>query len=261
MELMIFIIVGVFTGLSAGLLGVGGGIVSVPAMIFLLPYFDVPPQQIMQIAIATSLALIIPTSIMSAYSHYRRGALVWPYIVRMLPGLLIGAAVGAYIVSGLEQDFLQTIFAVLLMSLALYMLLGKPVTHDSADPHPGFWVFSSTASLIGLLSSLMGVGGGTMTVPFLVSKGLPLSKAIGSSAFCGLPIALSASLTFFVLENGSSASEISSFIYYPAFVGIFIGAMLFTPLGAKLAHELNTVLLKKLFVVFLMLVSIKLLLL
>lgn len=261
MELMIFIIVGVFTGLSAGLLGVGGGIVSVPAMIFLLPNFDVPPQQIMQTAIATSLVLIIPTSMLSAYSHYRRGALVWPYIVRMLPGLLTGAAVGAYIVSGLQQEFLQSIFAVLLILLALYMLLGKPVTRVSADLHPGFLVLSSTASLIGMLSSLLGVGGGTMTVPFLVSRGLPLSKAIGSSAFCGLPIALSASLTFFILKNGSSASETSSFIYYPAFVGIFIGAMLFTSLGAKLAHDLNTVLLKKIFVVFLIFVSLKLLLL
>lgn len=278
MEILVFICVGIFTGLSAGLLGVGGGIVSVPAMIILLPYFDVPQSLVMHIAIATSLLLIIPTSIVSAYSHSRNNAIVWPSVVLMLPGLIAGGLIGAYAVILSERELLQTVFSILLFLIAMYMLFGKTkkiskklteskrktVKYELKEKSSLFdhffsWGAFIIASLIGAISSLMGVGGGTMTVPYLVWRGITLPKAIGTSAFCGLPIAVSSSLLFFLSHVEKSQTENPGFIYLPAFSGILIGAMIFTPIGAKLTHRLDVLILKKVFVVTLLAVSVKLL--
>ena len=272
MEILVFICVGIFTGLSAGLLGVGGGIVSVPAMVILLPYFDVPQSLVMHIAIATSLLLIIPTSIVSAYSHSRNNAIVWPSVVLMLPGLIAGGLIGAYAVILSERELLQTVFSILLFLIAMYMLFGKTrkvskkktVKYELKDKsslidHFFSWGAFIIASLIGAISSLMGVGGGTMTVPYLVWRGITLPNAIGTSAFCGLPIAVSSSLLFFLSHVEKSQTENPGFIYLPAFSGILIGAMIFTPIGAKLTHRLDVLILKKVFVVTLLAVSVKLL--
>ena len=121
MELLIFIGVGIFTGLSAGLFGIGGGLISVPAMVLLLPYFGVPSHLIMHISIATSLALIIPTSFISAYSHFQQKAIVWPFVAVLVPGLLMGGGIGAYIVMLLNRELLQPVFSILLILIAIYM--------------------------------------------------------------------------------------------------------------------------------------------
>lgn len=261
MELLIFIIVGIFTGLSAGLLGIGGGLVSVPAMIFILPYFDVPSSQVMHLAIATSLALIIPTSIISAYSHSLHHAIFWPSVIRFLPGLLLGGGVGAYVVTFMQRETLQGIFAVFLLLIALQMLRAKKadVTAELAEVKPDSVqnAFIPT-TVIGAISALMGVGGGTMTVPYLVWRGLPLPKAIGTSAVCGLPIALSGSAVFFVLEAATDYAEPFSSVYLPGFIGILMGVIVFAPIGAKLAHQLNNILLKRIFIAMLLLVAVKL---
>jgi len=258
MELVIFIIVGIFTGLSAGLLGIGGGIVSVPAMIFLLPYFDVPVSLIMHVAIATSLALIIPTSLMSAYGHFKHNAIAWHYVRKFVPGLVLGSAVGAGIVTFLNRETLQPLFAVLLMLIALYMLFPKSSENSS---RPVLINDFLPASVIGVISALMGVGGGTMTVPYLMWRGLVLPKAIGSSAFCGLPIAVVGSVTLLILNAGNNPAEAEagSLIYFPAFWGILIGAMIFAPVGAGLVPRINAVLLKRIFILMLLVVAIRLL--
>ena len=264
MELLIFICVGVFTGLSAGLLGVGGGIISVPAMIFLLPYFDVPPHLIVHIAIATSLMLIIPTSILSAYSHSKNNAIEWSSVKRLVPGLILGGVLGAGIIVSAAHELLQAIFSGFLMLIALYMLFGKTPTRVLPEESRAINDFQHffPSLFIGIISSMMGVGGGTMTVPYLVWRGLALPKAIGSSAFCGLPIAVAGSVSYFVFnivsDLNKQAVDVTSYLYFPAFIGILIGVVISTPVGAKLAHTLNVVLLKRVFVAMLFLVSIKL---
>jgi len=265
MELLIFICVGIFTGLSAGLLGLGGGIISVPAMVILLPYFDVPPHLIMHIAIATSLALIIPTSLLSAYTHSRQNAIDWAYVIRLVPGLIFGSVIGAYTVVLFDREMLQGLFSAFLILVVMYMLFGRvPKARYSLNQGAqAAWIARAShflpASLVGLISSLMGVGGGTMTVPYLIWRGVSLPKAIGTSAFCGLPIAVSSSVVFFGFQISNSGGEENSFFYLPAFVGILIGAMVFTPIGAKLTHKINVALLKRLFLMMLLIVAIKLL--
>lgn len=255
-ELFIFIVAGAFTGLSAGLLGIGGGLISVPAMIFLLPYFGVPSPLIMHMAIATSLALIVPTSIISAYSHSRKNAVVWSNVVMLLPGLLLGGGAGAYLVFFIQRETLQSIFAIFIFVIALHMLRAKPknsIKEKTTSAKGAFF----PAVIIGVISSLMGVGGGTMTVPYLVWRGVVLPKAIGTSAMCGLPIAVSASLVFFSFQKGGVSDGEHAYIYLPGLTGLLIGALVFTPIGAMLAHRLNVVLLKRVFIILLLLVSLK----
>lgn len=253
-ELLIFVGVGVFTGLSAGLFGIGGGLVSVPAMVFILPYFDVPTSQIMHVAIATSLALIIPTSIISTYSHWRNDAIMWRSVRRLVPGLIFGAALGAYLVLFFEEAMLKTVFSVFLMLIAVSMLKMKPKEISGEQRREALSFFSLPAVIIGAISSLMGVGGGTMTVPYLSWRGMLLPKAIGTSAFCGLPIALSGSLVFFLLQAGETSGDEGNYIRFTAFVGILVGVIFFTPIGAKLTHSINVILLRRVFVVMLFLV-------
>jgi len=255
-ELLIFVFVGMFVGLSAGLLGIGGGLVSVPLMIFLLPFFNVSAAVIMHMAIATSLALIIPTSVISAYSHWRHNAIEWPVVVIFLPGLLVGGGVGAYVALYMQREMLQMVFAVFLFAIALYMLRAKSSIATAHSVKRQAKAVSSPflpTVMMGAISSLMGVGGGTMIVPYLLWRGVNLPKAIGSSAACGLPIAISGSLFFFLLKDGDE-----NMIYWPAFVGILVGVIVFTPMGAKLALQLNVVLLKRFFIAMLVIVSLKL---
>jgi len=257
MELLIFICVGIFTGLSAGLLGIGGGLVSVPAMVLLLPYFNVPDVAVMHMAVATSLALIIPTSLMSAYGHYLQNAIIWSWVYRFIPGLVLGSIIGAYFVTVSDREILQTIFSIFLILIAGHMLWGKqPAINKSPSVNHFF-----PSSAIGFISSLLGVGGGTMTVPYLMWRGLALPKAIGSSAACGFPIAIAGSLVFLlnpVIQTADVKGGLGMF-YWPAFVGILIGALVFAPVGAKLTHRINVVILKRIFIVVLLLVAFELL--
>lgn len=267
MELLIFIAVGVFTGLSAGMLGVGGGIVSVPAMIILLPYFNVPPDLIMHMAIATSLALILPTSIISAYQHAKKNGIVWPLVNKMTPGLIAGSFMGAYFVVKTESVLLENIFSSLLILIALYLLFDKPKTispikEASYLRSKKYSMHYFTGLVIGVVSAVMGVGGGTMMVPYLLWQKVPMKKAVGSAAFCGLPIAAAGSAMFFIMQlmnNDEVLGKESGLIYWPAFIGILMGVIVFTPIGVKIAHRMNVRILKRIFITMLLTVAIKLL--
>ena len=255
-ELLIFNGVGVFTGLSAGLLGIGGGLVSVPAMIFILPYFGIPSDIIMHIAIATSLALIIPTSMISAYGHYKNNAIVWLKVTSLLPGLITGACIGGYLVIHSDREVLQSFFSIFLILIALYMLLGKQSVAQASVSKKGLF----PALIIGCVSSLMGVGGGTLTVPYLTTwSGVSMPKAIGTSAFCGLPISISGSLVFLFFSSPLSSTDNINYLYLPAFAGILIGVVFFAPIGARLTHSVNVGLLKKVFTLMLLVVAARLL--
>lgn len=254
LEILSFVAVGVFTGLSAGLLGVGGGIISVPAMIILLPLFGVSDNIIVHVAIATSLSLIIPTALISAYSHHLRQAINWHYVLRLTPGLMIGSLGGVYIALMFDRVFLQLMFAVFLMIIAIYMSISNLVKSNSTTRS----AFFIPGVFIGGISSMMGVGGGTMVVPFFIRNGLPLKKAIASSSACGLPIAFTGSVMFYIFPNNYFFGDYHSLIYMPAFMGIFVGAIIFAPVGAKLTQIINTSLLKKIFVLIIFLTAVKL---
>jgi len=252
-----FAAVGAVAGLCAGLFGIGGGMIIVPALVLLLPVYDVAPAILTQVAVASSLACISIISINSAWSHHRRGAVRWPTVWRMVPGLLLGGVAGAAIAHYLPSLALQRLVGTFALLAALRMVLGWRT--GSRRTLPGTTGLFTAGGIIGALSSLVGIGGGTLTVPFLEWCDTPMHQAVGTSSACGAPIAW-AGVAGFMLTGwhvaGTGAYSLG-YVSLPAFVGIVAGSALFTPLGAQLAHRLPVRLLKQIFAILLATVGVR----
>jgi len=252
---LIYPAVGLVSGLLAGLLGIGGGLVIVPALLFILPHQGVPGVVTPHVAVATSLATVIVTSMVATHSHHRRGAVQWPIVWRMGAGLALGALAGAFIADALPGTLLKTGFGLFALFVALVMALR--IEPPAGRPLSGIGLMSAGA-VIGQISALIGIGGGTMTVPLLRWSRLPLHQAIATSSACGLPIALGGTLGFSLLhkEIGSYAVE---YIHWSAALGIGVASLVSAPLGVRLAHRLSTPVLTRVFAFFLALVALRLL--
>ncbi len=240
----------------SGLFGIGGGVVVIPAlsMVF-LHHADIPNQYLMQMAVGTSLAIMIITSLSALYAHHKRQTVRWFIAKLMLPGLIIGSIVGALIAHLLSSSFLQILFAIFLIIMGLrLLLLAQDPNVSGALP---LWVVRSVSLFIGILSSLLGIGGGALIVPFLLRCQLDMREAAGTSVVCGLVIGIIATLSFMILGLFSRQSIAGStgYIYWPAFFGVAVMSILFAPIGAILAHRLPTELLKRIFGVFLLLMA------
>lgn len=252
---LMYPISGAIAGVIAGLLGVGGGIVIVPILVFLFTAQGIPQDHIMQMALGSSLGSIVFTSISSFRAHHRRGAVHWDIVKRMTPGILIGTFGGSWIAAALSTAFLKGLFACFLYYVAIQMLLNfKPTPTRTL---PGAAGMFGVGGFIGVVSSLVGIGGGSLSVPFMSWCNVPLHHAIGTSAAIGFPIAIAGTLGYLV--NGMLADGLPSgtlgYLYLPALAGVAGFSMLTAPLGARLAHRLPVVALKRVFAGFLMLVA------
>ncbi len=259
MELSLYLALGAIAGLLAGLLGVGGGLIIVPVLAAIFSATGIPDEIIMHLALGTSLASILATSVSSVYSHHRKQAVSWPRSIKLTPGILIGAWCGGLLAGHLSSDFLKPVFAIFELGVAAYMLLGtRAHTHN---PSPSLASFTLSGSIIGFVSSIVGIGGGTMTVPWLMWHGSSIHRAIATSAATGLPIAIAGSLSYLYTGwNHPQLPETSAgFIYLPALAGIIASSVLFAPLGATLAHRLPVHQLKKIFAGLLVLLAVYLL--
>lgn len=259
LELITYIGLGVVAGLLAGLLGVGGGIVIVPMLNFTFALQRLPQEHIQHLALGTSLATIVFTSIASLRAHHARGAVDWQTVRRITPGILLGTFSGSWFAAGLSGDFLKTFFIIFTFFVAWQMLSNK--LPKASRQIPGYFGLFGTGTIIGGISSLVGIGGGSMSVPFLIWCNLNARIAIGTSAAIGFPIAISGAAGF--LLTGIKASGLPphslGFIYLPALAGIAITSYLTAPLGAKLAHGLPIAQLKKGFAVLLIATGCKML--
>jgi len=239
---------GIVAGFLAGLFGVGGGLIIVPALMycFFLQGFD--PAISMHIAIGTSLATIILTSISSARAHHAHGAVQWPIVKRMVFGIFMGALLGALLAKNLRAEVLKTIFALFEIFVA-FKLLSSAKTALRTYHLPGNIGLTSVAILISLVSALVGIGGGTLSVPFLRWCSLSIQKSIATSAALGLPIAIAGTLSFMWTGAGNLLLPEYSigFIYLPAFVVVGSFSILLAPLGARCAHRLPAEVLQKVF--------------
>jgi uncharacterized membrane protein YfcA len=256
---LVFAAVGALSGLLAGLLGVGGGLVIVPAVAFYLEAAGIAGDNVLHLALGTSLAVIVFTSISSLRAHHRRGAVDWSIVGMISGGIVAGTYFGSWVAAQLSTRFLAVFFVVFLYLVALQMLLeARPKPSRTV---PGWAGTSAAGLLIGGLSALVGIGGGSMSVPFMSWCNVPIHRAIGTSAAIGLPIALSGAAGYLV--NGWGAPGLPphslGFIYLPALIGVAAVSVLFAPLGARLAHRLPTGPLKKTFAAFLILVGTKML--
>ncbi len=258
LELVGYLATGAVAGVLAGLLGVGGGAIIVPALIALFYAFTPDMEWIAQQAVATSLATIVLTGTAATLAHHRRGAVRWDLVRRMLPSLVLGAGLGAGLATLLPGLWLQRLFGVFLGYTGLRMIR-PPALHAPPNAPLKRGQLQAGAAGIGVLSALLGVGGGILTVPFLVRCGVAMQAAVGSSSACGVPIALAGGLGFVVAglgREGLAAASIG-FIYWPAALAIVFTSVPLAPVGAALAHRLPASRLKRLFGALLMLIAVK----
>ncbi len=257
---IIYLLLGAFAGLVAGLLGVGGGLIIVPVLVFIFTDQGMADHLIVHMAIGTSLATIVFTSISSVRAHHQHGAVLWPVFWQLTPGILIGAWLGALFADVLAADQLRRFFGVFELLVAIQMsfnIIPKP--HWQLPNRVGM---VTAGGVIGAISAIVGIGGGTMTVPFLVWCNVAMRKAVATSSACGLPIAIAGASGFvFTGWNAAGLPAYSSgFVYWPAFIGIVIASILFAPLGARLAHRLPSAQLKRIFAVLLYILGLRMLL-
>ncbi len=253
-------LLGSAAGLLAGLFGLGGGVIIVPSLLWLFSAQQFPMELQLTMAIATSLATIILTSISSAISHHKLGNILWNKVRYLTPGILFGAAIGAVSADLIETELLKLIFISYLLFVGIRMAFKKQaISSKKAIENGNKWLDYLTGNGIGFLSSLLGIGGGTLTVPYLVNRQIPMKKAIGVSSVCGIPIAVSGSLTYAILGWDKIALPEWSlgYIYLPALFGISICSIVTAPLGAKLANHLPTKTLKRYFSIVLFLIATK----
>lgn len=259
-EIAAYLATGVASGVLAGLFGVGGGVVVVPALLFVFARAGLAPDWIPHLAVGTSLAAIVATGATSAYAHHRRGAVRWDLVRLLAPGIVLGAWAGAAVAGVLPDLWLKRLFACFLLYVGARMLVRRHgTTHKAMPGTPGM---VAVGAGIGALSALVGIGGGTMTVPFLSRVGIDLRRAVATSAACGVPIALAGTLGFVAVGWGREGLPAAStgFVYWPAVAAILAASVPAAPLGAHLAHRLPVDLLKRVFAVLLLALGARLLL-
>lgn len=257
--ILIYIMVGCFAGSLAGLLGIGGGLIVVPTLDWLLAKYGFAHQQLMHVAAGTSLAAMIFTTSSSVLSHYRKQGMLWQTYRALLPGIMLGVIVGANLADELSSSVLRIIFAVFMIGIACRMIAIKSINQNNKKP--SIWVSRGVGFLVGAKSGLLGVGGGALTLPYLTRCHVPMHKAVGVTALCSLTVAMIGTVVFIIAggnEFGFSTYQFG-YVYWPAALSIAIGSISCAPLGARLAHKLSVQRLRRIFAIFLLLVGMNML--
>jgi uncharacterized membrane protein YfcA len=249
--ILLFLLLGTFTGFAAGLLGIGGGMLMVPFITMLLTARDFPRELIVHMAIATSLSTIMFTSLSSVRAHHKRGAVLWPVVKILAPGILIGSWIGPWIGTKLNSFGLSLFFAIFVGFSATQMLMDKkPAASRELPQAPGMF---GAGTIIGVLSGLVGAGGGFISVPFMTWCNVKIHNAVATSAALGFPIALAGTLSniYFGMNEPGLPPGSLGFIYLPALLVISFASVFTAPYGAKTAHALPVKSLKKVFAIVL----------
>lgn len=255
----LYLATGLFAGFLAGLLGVGGGLVIVPVLALIFAAQQFPAAHVMHLALGTSLASILFTSLSSLRAHHAHSAVNWPVVRGISPGIVFGALMGTLVAAQLSTHFLKVFFIVFIYYVAAQMLLNiKP---RPSRQLPGAVGLFAAGGVIGGVSSLVGIGGGTLSVPFMTWCNVKLHQAIGTSAAIGFPIAAAGALGF--VFNGLMAQGLPQYswgyVYLPALAGLVLASVLTAPFGAKLAHRLPVAKLKKIFAALLLVLGTRML--
>ncbi len=255
-----FLLLGAVVGFMAGLLGIGGGGIMVPALtsIFLWQGFAV--ENVVHLALGTSMASIVATSIASFRAHNAKGGVIWGIVKSMAPGIIIGTLVATYFVAKTNALYLALFFSAFMAYVAVQMFLDKKPkpSRELAGPVG----LTGAGSVIGAVSAVVSIGGGSLTVPYLTWQNIDLKKAIGTSAAIGFPISVAGTLGYVIngLGEGVDVDYTLGFVYVPAVVLISLVSMLTASYGAAMAHKLPIATLKKIFAVLLIGLSLKMLL-
>lgn len=249
--IVILLALGAAVGFAAGLLGIGGGMLLVPFMTLILTAKNFPKELIVHMAIATSLATIMFTSISSVRAHHSRGAVSWHIVKLLAPGILIGSWIGPWIGTKMNSAQLALFFAVFVALSATQMLFDRKPAATRELPKAGGML--AAGGFIGILAGLVGAGGGFVSVPFMTWCNVKIHNAVATSAALGFPIALAGTLSniYFGLNEPNLPAGSLGFIYLPALLVISLASVMTAPLGARTAHRLPVKSLKKIFAIVL----------
>ncbi len=255
----LLVVIGAFAGVMAGLLGVGGGIILVPAFFYMFSALGYGSDQLMQICLGTSLATIVVTSLRSVAAHNRKGAVEWEILRGWAPGIIIGAIIGVLIAASLRSVVLQGIFGVLGLIVGAYLGLGRGEWRLGAAMPTGL-ARAILSPILGFLSVLMGIGGGSFGVPLMSLYGVPIHRAVATAAGFGVIIAVPSVIGFLLMPAPEIRPPFSiGAINLPAFGLVVIMTMITAPYGVKLAHSMDPKPLKRVFALFLTLVALNML--
>lgn len=259
---MIFIaymICGSLVGFFAGLLGIGGGIIGIPALLYIFEWQGMHEDMAMHMAIGTSLATVVVTSMTAIMTHYRAGMIILPILKKIVLGTMIGCIVGVIISNFLHGLYLKKIFGLFLLFLVAKIILQAEVKikEDLKNKKSLF----ATTTIFGTLSGMLGLGGGILIVPYLNHHGIPMRNAVATSSACIFPVAVIGTIayTFSQVTIPESSLLHSGYINWLAFLGISVTSNIFAPLGAKMSHRMSQSILKKIFSLFLVVVGISML--
>ncbi|MFK5893053.1 MAG: sulfite exporter TauE/SafE family protein [Pseudomonadota bacterium] len=257
--IFIFLALGSFIGFMAGLLGIGGGGIMVPVLTSIFLLQGIAVEKVVHLALGTSMASIIVTSLSSLRAHHLKGGVIWEVVKGMTFGIIIGTFLATFLVSQISSIYLAIFFSVFMAYVSLQMFLNK-------KPKPnrelvGVIGLSFAGCGIGAISALVSIGGGSLTVPFLSWQNIDIKKAIGTSAAIGFPISIAGTLGYVIngWENTSVENLTFGFVYLPAVLVISIASFFTAPYGVKFAHSLPIHILKKIFAILLIILSIKML--
>lgn len=251
------IMTGMFSGFIAGLLGVGGGIVIVPILAFVLESSGIATSFSMHIAIGSSLAIIVPTSVISAQAHYRLGNVDRDCIRKLGPFVFLGALGGAIIAYGLDNAALKALFGTLAVLIGLLFMVRVIILHKGL---PSLVPRAFIGGAIGIVSALVGIGGGSLTVPTLAACGWEMRRAVGTSALMGLVISIPGMISFMIvgLRAAPDVALVTGFVWWPGVIVIAAAAALTTKFGAQISAKLDQAQLRRIFGVFLIIVGSRL---
>lgn len=251
-----YVLLGFVVGVSSGLLGIGGGLILVPVLNFILEYLYPNNPHNMHVSITTSLAVIIFSTLMSAISYYRRGAIDFKLIRLLAPGMVLGSMIGIKLADLMPNELLSKVFGVFTLLFGIYFIL-KPSPKFKMSLILPPWVYAVIAIAVGILAGLLGIGGGIVLIPLLILAGIPMLQVTATSTACSFPTALAG--TIMAMLVGAPMAGLPA--YYIGYVNIYVAvvvgiASLFgAPLGVKLAHQLPVKIVKRLFACLLLIVA------
>ena len=251
----LYLLVGALSGVVAGLFGVGGGVIIVPALVYVFSLQGFDSQILMHLAVGTSLAIICVSSVSSVRTHHRNGFVLWPWVKILSPGLVIGVVLGVYTVHNIPSTTLQIIMGVFLSIVSVQM--GFQLMPVARKKEPNSQVLMAFSIFSGWVSALFGIGGGSLNVPMLSYAGCKMQQAVATAAACGMPIAFAGALSNLLADmQQHDLPELSfGYIYGPAFFGIALMSAPFAKLGAEWAKKMSAIMLKRTFAVFLVIIG------
>lgn len=260
LEWLSFALAGVIAGFTAGLFGIGGGLIIVPILVTVFSWQGMSAEIAIHVAIGTSLMTITVTSLSSMRAHHGYGTTQWPLVGGLTPGLMVGSLGGAVIAANLSSSVLQTLFGAFAILMAGRMWLPPPQALSPRLLSKRFMTLYGAAT--GIISAMVGIGGGTLVVPYLVMAGQTMQKAVGTAAACGFPIAVCGVIGFIWMGtrvHDISGDWLTGFVHWQAFIGIIATSVFMAPLGARLARHLSHRKLSQLFSLVLLAVGLTLL--